>query len=87
MISTKEYKERTDSNIPIGRNEAVRITILLLQYLLDRDKRTAKEGRRKGRRGRGGGGGIRRGGGIGIRGEGRDGGGGERGWVGDIGRK
>ena len=40
-ISIK-YKGRTDNNSRIRPNEAVRVAIQLLQYLLDRDKRTAK---------------------------------------------
>ena len=40
--STKDNKERTDSNSPAEPNEAVRVATLLLKYLLDRDKRTPK---------------------------------------------
>ena len=39
----REYKESTNSNSPTGPNEAVCLAkLLLLYYLLDRDKRTAK---------------------------------------------
>ena len=36
------YKGRTDINSPIEPNEVVCLATLLLYYLLDRDKRTAK---------------------------------------------
>ena len=39
--STKEYKERTNSNSATEPNEAVCLATLL--YLLDRDKMTARE--------------------------------------------
>ena len=38
----KEYKVRTDSNSPTGPNIAARVAALLLYYLLDREKTTAK---------------------------------------------
>ena len=42
-VIIKDYKGRTDSSSPTGPNKAVRVaTLLLNNYLLDRDKRTPK---------------------------------------------